>query len=83
MNEVMRQEKKYLITLADMYRLSGLLSQVMIRDEHGGAQGYRIRSLYFDTLNEGDFYDKVEGMELRRKIRLRIYDPDATWTSWK
>lgn len=77
MNEVMRQEKKYLITLADMYRLSGLLSQVMIRDEHGGAQGYRIRSLYFDTLNEGDFYDKVEGMELRRKIRLRIYDPDA------
>ena len=49
----------------------------MIRDEHGGAQGYRIRSLYFDTLNEGDFYDKVEGMELRRKIRLRIYDPDA------
>ena len=77
MNEVMRQEKKYLVCLSDMYRLSGLLSQVMLRDEHGDSQGYRIRSLYFDTLDEDDFYDKIEGGELRRKIRLRIYDPDA------
>lgn len=50
MNEVMRQEKKYLIHLADMARLSGALSQVMAQDRHGGALGYRIRSLYFDTL---------------------------------
>lgn len=77
MNEVMRQEKKYLIHLEDMVRLSGILSQVMMQDHHGGVQGYRIRSLYFDTLDDADFYEKIEGMELRRKIRLRIYDPNA------
>lgn len=77
MNEVMRQEKKYLIHLADMARLSGALSQVMVQDRHGGVLGYRIRSLYFDTLNDADFFEKVEGAELRRKIRLRIYDPGA------
>lgn len=77
MNEVMRQEKKYLMTLADMYGLSHRLSQVMLSDQHSGPMGYRIRSLYFDTLNEGDYYDKIEGMELRRKLRLRIYDPAA------
>ena len=76
MNEVMRQEKKYLVNLADLYRISGKLAQVMLSDEHGGAQGYRIRSLYFDTPDERDFYEKVEGVELRRKIRLRIYDPE-------
>ena len=77
MNEVMRQEKKYLVNLEDLYRTAGRLSQVMLRDEHGGAQGYRIRSLYFDTPDDADFYEKIEGIELRRKIRLRIYDPDG------
>lgn len=79
MNEVMRQEKKYLVVLPELYRLADLLSQVMLRDEHGGSTGYRIRSLYFDTLNENDFYEKLECVELRRKLRLRIYDPDANF----
>ena len=77
MNEVMRQEKKYLINLADGQRLCSQLGSVMLQDEHNGAGGYNIRSLYFDTLNNDDFNDKVEGLELRRKIRLRCYDPHA------
>lgn len=46
-----------------------------MEDKHNGARGYRIRSLYFDTLDDRDFHEKEEGLELRRKIRLRIYDP--------
>ena len=68
MNEVLREEKKYLMTIADGQRLCGLLGKVMAEDEHNGPLGYRIRSLYFD---------KIEGLKLRRKIRLRIYDPEA------
>lgn len=77
MNEVLRQEKKYLMNMVDMRRLSGQLRKVMLSDSHNGALGYRIRSLYFDTLYEGDYEDKLDGMELRRKIRLRLYDPQA------
>lgn len=77
MNEVYRQEEKYLMTLVEMHRLSGLLDSVMIQDSHNGARGYCIRSLYFDTLNEKDYEEKMDGIELRRKIRLRIYDPSA------
>lgn len=77
MNQVLRQEKKYQITAADVPCLSARLGQVMLRDEHNGPMGYRVRSLYFDTLDDGDFYDKIDGLELRRKIRLRIYDPAA------
>ncbi len=44
---------------------------------HNGPLGYSIRSLYFDSWNDGDFFGKVDGLELRRKIRLRIYSPSA------
>ncbi len=77
MNEVLRQEKKYLMTIPDMQQLSHALDYIMIQDPHNGQDGYRIRSLYFDTLNDGDYEDKLNGVELRRKIRLRIYDPSA------
>lgn len=77
MNEVFRQEKKYLMTAADSRALSGRLSQVMLEDRHNGAAGYSIRSLYFDTLDESDYYDKLNGLELRRKLRLRCYGPEA------
>lgn len=74
MNEVLRQEKKYLMTLTDMQRLSGSLECIMMQDPHNGPEGYSIRSLYFDTLNDADYEDKMNGVELRRKLRLRIYD---------
>ena len=77
MNEVLRQEKKYLMTVADASRLASRLERVMMADAHNGATGYRIRSLYFDTSDDRDFHDKEDGLELRRKIRLRIYDPGA------
>lgn len=77
LNEVYRQEKKYFMTLFEMKKLSGQLDQVMLQDAHNGANGYNIRSLYFDTINERDYEAKIDGLELRRKIRLRIYDPAA------
>lgn len=75
MNEVYRQEKKYLMTMVEMGLLSKRLDQVMLQDAHNGARGYIIRSLYFDTPDERDYREKLDGLELRRKIRLRIYDP--------
>ena len=77
MNEVLRQEKKFLVNSISSALLRGRLEKVMLQDAHNGPQGYRIRSLYFDTVNDKDFYDKYDGLELRRKIRLRIYDPDS------
>lgn len=77
MNEVLRQEKKFAINIADGAVLGGRLGAIMHADVHNGTQGYVIRSLYFDTPDDQDFYDKVDGLELRRKIRLRIYSPQS------
>ena len=75
MNVVMREEKKFLISLEEFRNKSHYLDDLMIQDEHNGTHGYIIRSLYFDTVYDDDFFEKLEGVETRRKIRLRVYDP--------
>ena len=59
------------------YRLGARFARVMISDPHNKSDGYPIRSLYFDSLDDRDFDDKEEGMELRQKIRLRNYGPQS------
>lgn len=76
MNEVLRQEKKFLINLTQLYSLGHTLASVMAQDPNNKGDDYMIRSLYFDTLHDRDFYEKEDGVELRRKIRLRNYGPD-------
>lgn len=77
MNRVLREEKKFLISVAEFKKTSHRLEQVMIQDPHNGVDGYMIRSLYFDTVFDTDFFEKQAGVELRRKVRLRVYDPDS------
>ena len=79
MNEVLRQEKKYFISAEDALKFVSAFEKVMLQDEHNGSQGYMIRSLYFDTIDDRDYNDKIDGLELRRKIRLRIYDPKSNF----
>lgn len=74
MLDVSRRELKYLITRQEMYRMKPRLSAILAADEHSGREGYRVRSLYFDSLYDTDFEDKVDGYDNRRKIRLRVYN---------
>lgn len=77
MNRVLREEKKFLLSVDEFISLSHQVGQVMLSDPHNGTHGYVIRSLYFDTAYDGDYFEKLDGVELRRKIRLRVYDPNA------
>lgn len=75
MRNVSRVEKKFLMNVADASCIQARLAQVMHGDEHNGTFGYPVRSLYFDTPHDRDYHEKVDGIELRRKVRLRVYDP--------
>lgn len=79
MNQVLREEKKFLLSMDEFIALSHRVGQVMLSDPHNGTHGYIIRSLYFDTVYDGDYFEKLDGVELRRKIRLRCYDPNADY----
>lgn len=77
MREVLRQEKKYLLSYEQFRSLDGMFSKLLHADENSGRDGYLVRSLYFDTMQERDYWEKEDGLEIRRKIRLRTYDPEA------
>lgn len=74
---VLRQERKFSIHAPEHLTLKARLQKTLREDKHNGSDGYFIRSLYFDTLDDRDFREKMDGIELRRKIRLRMYDPDS------
>lgn len=74
-SNVFRHEVKYCISMREAYMLSQYLRRIMRVDMHAGVDGqYWVRSLYFDTPGNRDYYDKVNGYSERRKLRLRIYD---------
>ena len=77
MNEVLRQEKKFLISLNKYYELSNRVKEIVKEDPNNRGEGYTIRSLYFDSIDNRDYQEKEDGVELRRKIRLRNYGPDS------
>lgn len=81
MQDVLRLEKKYLMTREETSKLDHVLCGIMHQDRHNGSKGYLVRSLYFDTIQERDFYEKEDGLELRRKIRLRVYSPGDEFAS--
>lgn len=71
----MRSETKYLLSRAEALRLQAKLSRFLSPDSFSGSESYRIRSLYFDTPDGSDAFDKDLGAFYRKKIRLRTYDP--------
>ena len=76
--DVLREEKKYNISLESARMLFQKMQIVMDGDPYNGLNKYLVRSLYFDTMNDDDFFEKEIGNEYRKKIRLRIYDHNAT-----
>lgn len=76
----LRHELKYVTTPAKALALKQSLKALMQRDANGDEQGsYRIISLYFDTLGGAAFFDKINGVEYRRKYRIRTYNTDRNF----
>lgn len=87
MTSVFREEKKYLLDLKHYYHVRHNIQKIMMRDKYSvnnpfegkKGEGYTIRSLYFDSLDDRDFHEKEDGVELRRKLRLRTYMHDTNY----
>ena len=75
---VYRREIKYIIPLSEVYDIKNKLDCALNKDSHYDDKPYKVRSLYFDSLGNRDFHDKLAGVENRRKFRLRIYGQDES-----
>lgn len=72
----LRHELKYYITRTQYEVLSRALRGALQLDPNAVRNGgsYHIRSLYFDTVFDDAFFDKVDGVKDRDKYRMRIYN---------
>ena len=72
-----RHEWKYEISYADLLCLRQRLSAVASPDTHGINGKYQIRSLYFDNAADKALREKIDGLNIREKFRIRFYDSDT------
>ncbi len=71
-----RHEYKYVIPYGDMLELRNKLDEVLKLDR---GNPYFVRSIYFDSPDDVDYFDKQGGEMIRKKLRLRIYDINSDY----
>ena len=71
----LRHELKYFMSEAAYYDLRTQFKRLLIPDQNmEDEQGYWIRSMYFDDYQNSCANDKEDGVRLRNKYRVRIYN---------
>ncbi len=73
-----RHEWKHRISPAQRLELRQRLSAVAQADSHAVNGLYHIRSLYFDNLRDKALCEKLDGVNMREKFRLRYYNGDPS-----
>ena len=73
-----RHEWKHTLNTADLLVLRTRLRAVMESDPHAINGRYLIRSLYFDNPDDKALREKVDGVNMREKFRIRLYNCDSS-----
>ena len=68
-----RYELKFLLSAPQKGRFLEEAIHGLLPDPHGRNATYQISSLYFDSSDLRAYWDKLDGVALRRKYRLRRY----------
>lgn len=74
-----RHEHKHAVSYSDRCVLRQRLSAVMKPDKNGDNGKYKIRSLYFDNMYDSALREKIDGVNIREKFRLRYYNGDLSY----
>ena len=76
-----RNEIKFVINKDTAEILKNKLSHLMDIDTNSTSEdnSYFIRSLYFDDTYSNAYYEKIDGVEYRKKYRIRLYNKDTSF----
>lgn len=76
----MRFEYKYIVNYSEYITLKHRLSKLFSRDLHADAHGeYCVRSLYFDDSFDTALLNKINGISICEKFRIRFYNNDFSF----
>lgn len=70
-----RFEIKYLVPQSEIPLLREELRGHLDTDEHADDGSYSVTSVYYDTAELKFYWEKLEGLRFRRKLRIRKYGP--------
>ena len=73
-----RHEWKHEISYVDLLSIRARLRAVAESDPHAKDGKYLIRSLYFDNLEDKALREKIDGVNMREKFRIRYYNGDPS-----
>ena len=73
-----RYELKYLVDQRVLGQLRPELSARLDHDTHGDLGSYPLWSRYYDTYDLRCYWEKIDGIKFRRKLRIRHYGPPHT-----
>ncbi len=73
-----RHEWKHQLAYIDLLCIRERLRAVAEPDPHAADGKYHIHSLYFDTLNDKALREKLDGVNMREKFRIRYYNGDTS-----
>jgi SPX domain protein involved in polyphosphate accumulation len=76
-----RHELKFILSPAYAEILKHRLAMIMDVDENSANEDntYFIRSLYFDDCQDSAYYEKIDGVEYRKKYRIRLYNNNCSF----
>lgn len=70
-----RFELKYIVSIQAAEQFKQALSAYLAPDEHGDSLGsYGVSSLYYDGPDYRFYWEKIDGIKFRRKLRIRHYE---------
>jgi hypothetical protein len=73
----LRHEQKFWIRWPQYHRMRSHLRALLRPDPNADSSGeYHIRSLYYDTPRAEAAFEKLSGLQNRRKFRIRIYNKE-------
>ncbi|HAE45707.1 MAG TPA: molecular chaperone [Lachnospiraceae bacterium] len=75
----LRHEWKHQINYMDMLIIRARMRVITCPDTHANDGKYLIRSLYFDTLTDKALREKMDGVDNRKKFRIRYYNNDPSF----
>ena len=73
-----RHEWKHVLNVGDLLIMRNRLRAVIESDPHAVDGKYQIRSLYFDNLDDKALREKIDGVNMREKFRIRLYNCDPS-----
>jgi len=74
-----RHEVKHYLNWSDLMSIRARARVIMQPDPHAKDGKYHIRSLYFDNQEDKALREKVDGVNLREKFRIRYYNEDTSY----